>query len=133
MASLAGVLKDRYETAFREVGISTAQFTLLSAIGYAGESPITSLTRYVARDQTTLSRGVERLRKRGWVAVIQPDDDRRRHLVRLTPEGREVLSAAMDAWERVRDELEDTLGAETVDRLIDLSWHAVKTLRGETD
>lgn len=129
VASLAATLSDRYEAAFHEVGITTAQFTLLSAIGFAGEIPVTELTRYVARDQTTLSRGVQRLQQRGWVETSPLPEDRRVHLVRITDAGGEVLSRAMDAWEAVRDELERVLGTEALDELIDTAWRATKALR----
>ena len=128
VSALANALSSRYEAAFREVGITNAQFTLLSAIGFVGEAPATALTQYVARDQTTLSRGIERLRARGWVRVVQPEEDRRVHLVSLTDEGVGVLDAAMDAWERVRAELDAVLGHATIERLIDESWAAKRAL-----
>lgn len=128
VAVLAKRLSDRYERAFEAVGITNAQFTLLSAIGFAGESPVTGLTKYVARDQTTLSRGVERLRRHGWVDVVRPEEDRRRHLVRLTPDGVAILEAAMDAWEQVRAELDERIGAERIEELIDIAWTVSKTL-----
>jgi len=128
VASLAKRLADRYERAFRDVGITSAQFTVLSAIGFAGETTVTGLTRYVARDQTTLSRSLDRLRSRGWIDVAQPETDRRLHLVRLSPDGVAILEAAMEAWEAVRAELDAQIGVERVEQLIDLAWSVARDL-----
>lgn len=125
--ALSNAIEDRYAAAFAEVGITIPQFTVLSAIGYAGETSVTGLMRYVARDQTTLSRAVDRLRRRGWVTVTRLADDRRVHRVRVTAEGAAVLDRAMDAWDRVRADLDALLGPDEIDRLIDLS----RRLRGQ--
>jgi DNA-binding MarR family transcriptional regulator len=128
--ALANTIEERYAAAFAEVGITIPQFTVLSAIGYAGETSVTGLMQFVARDQTTLSRAVDRLRRRGWVAVAPRPEDRRVHTVRLTPEGAAILDRAMDAWDAVRADLDEALGSDAIEQLIELSRRLKSQLDG---
>ena len=112
------VFRRRFDRDFKTIGLTSSQFTLLSALGWAGETSVTGLTRYISRDQTTLSRGLEGFRQKGWVQMVPDPEDRRIHRVKLTEDGRKKLTAAMDIWEAVRAELEAAIGAEELDELI---------------
>lgn len=126
---VADAIRRRYDDAFEAIGMSSAQFTLLSAIGWLGETTPTGLTALVARDQTTLSRGVAGLRRRGWVLATRDAEDRRVQHLRLTEEGLRQLTLAMDRWEQVRGEIAAAIGEEELERLVTTAWSVTRALR----
>lgn len=123
------VFRRRFDQGFRAIRMNSSQFTLLSAVGWLGETSVGGLTQLVARDQTTLSRGLEGLRDQGWVEMTPDPTDRRIHQVRLTAAGCDQLTAAMDIWERVHAELEAAIGAEELATLLRLTRQALQALR----
>lgn len=116
--STGQMIRRRFDRSFKVIQITSSQFTLLSAIGWLGESSISGLTALVGRDQTTLSRSLESLRDRGWISITPDPDDRRIHMVRLTEVGYTKLTAAMNIWEEVREELREGLGPGELEALI---------------
>lgn len=100
-----------YDAALRPVGLVLNQFTLLVSIHLVESTPITRLAQELFTDQTTLTRNLKLLEKRGLVA-IEPGEDRRVKLVSLTAEGRSVLAQAMPLWEQAQAEVENRLGQQ---------------------
>lgn len=122
------VFRRRFDRAFKDIHMNSSQFTMLSTIGWLGETSVGGLTKWVARDQTTLSRGLENLRDQGWVEMTPDPADRRIHQVRLTAEGCTQLEAAMDIWEQVCQDLVTAIGAAELETLLRLSRHALQAL-----
>ena len=58
-----------YEQALRPLGLRGTQFTVLQALSLAGEVPQGELGRILAMDSTTLTRTLEIMRRRGWLAT----------------------------------------------------------------
>ena len=112
-----------YDAALQPAGLAMNQFSLLVATHLLDGVPMARLARELDCDQTTLSRNLRPLLRRGWVA-IQPGQDRRIRQVSLTPAGRGVLEKALPLWERVQAELSEHYGAE--------SWQALLTLLQRT-
>ncbi|BAU44068.1 Transcriptional regulator SlyA [Leptolyngbya sp. O-77] len=98
------ILTQIYDAALRPVGLVLNQFTLLVAIHLAGARSITQLAADLFADQTTLTRNVKLLEKRGLVAIA-PSPDRRVKLVSLTAEGRAILAQAMPLWKQAQAEV----------------------------
>jgi DNA-binding MarR family transcriptional regulator len=65
-----------YDAALRPAGLAMNQFTLLVAIHLFEAVPITQLAQVLFTDQTTVTRNIKLLEKRGLV-VINPGADRR--------------------------------------------------------
>jgi DNA-binding MarR family transcriptional regulator len=68
-------------------------------------------------DQTTLTAALKPLQRRGWVEVFPNPRDKRGRLLRLTPEGMRVLTAALPIWESTHAALEQTLPEGNAERL----------------
>jgi DNA-binding MarR family transcriptional regulator len=100
-----------YDAALRPVGLVLNQFTLLVSIHLVESTPITRLAQELFTDQTTLTRNLKLLEKRGLVA-IEPGEDRRVKLVSLTLEGRAILAQALPLWEQAQAEVENRLGQQ---------------------
>ncbi len=94
-----------YDTALRPLGLALNQFTLLVSIHLLESTSITCLAQKLYTDQTTLTRNLQLLEKRGLV-VIAPGEDRRVKLVSLTVEGQTMLAQAMPLWKQAQAEVQ---------------------------
>ncbi len=108
-----------YDSALRPVGLVLNQFTLLVAIHLVESTPITRLAQELFTDQTTLTRNLKLLEKRGLVE-INPGEDRRVKLVSLTTEGETVLAQALPLWEKAQAEVMRHFGQEQWQMLLAL-------------
>jgi DNA-binding MarR family transcriptional regulator len=70
----------------------------------------------LAMDRTTLTAALKPLERRGFVAVLRAETDKRRRLLALTAAGRSALAAAVPIWLRTHKVLEGMLGASDPDR-----------------
>lgn len=113
------ILTQVYDSALRPVGLVLNQFTLLVSIHLVEPIPITRLAQELFTDQTTLTRNLKLLEKRGWVA-IEPGDDRRIKLVSLTAEGQAVLAEALSSWKQAQAEVMQHLGQQNWQTLLSL-------------
>jgi DNA-binding MarR family transcriptional regulator len=120
------IITQLYDTALRPVGLVQTQFTLLIAIHLLEPVPITQLAQELLTDQTTLTRNIKLLEKRGLVA-IDPSEDRRVRLASLTVEGLAVLDQALPLWEQVQSEVRQHFGEQKWQTLLSL-LSEVKTL-----
>jgi DNA-binding MarR family transcriptional regulator len=120
------ILTQVYDAALRPVGLELNQLTLLVAIHLFEAVPITQLAQELFADQTTVTRNIKLLEKRGLVA-INPGEDRRMKLVSLTVEGQTILGLALPAWEQVQAELMQHFGEQNWKTLLSL-LSEVKTL-----
>lgn len=71
--------------------IEPTQWATLRLIA-AGPWTMSELARHKAVSLPTMSKSVDMLARRGWVDRFVDEADRRQTLVRLTPDGREVLA-----------------------------------------
>ena len=108
-----------YDSALRPVGLAVSQFTLLAAIHLMESAPITRLAQELFTDQTTVTRNLKVLEKRGLVAIA-PGDDRRVKFVSLTVEGQSVLAQALPLWEQAQAEVREHFGRQKWQTLLSL-------------
>ncbi len=120
------IVTQAYDAALRPIGLEINQLTLLVAVHLFETVPITQLAQELFADQTTVTRNVKLLEKRGWVA-INPGEDRRIKLVSLTVEGQAILEQALPVWKQVQAELMQHFGEQKWQTLLSL-LSEVKTL-----
>jgi DNA-binding MarR family transcriptional regulator len=113
------IITQVYDAALCPVGLALNQFTLLVAIHLLELTPITRLAQELFTDQTTLTRNLKLLQKRGWVAM-EPGEDRRVKLVSLTAEGETVLAEALPLWEKAQAEVRQHFGQQQWQTLLSL-------------
>ena len=77
--------------------LTTTQFSILRRIAVDGPMSQNMLGRSVAMDGATTKGVVDRLIGRGLLATRPDPEDRRRHLVSLTPEGEALITDAVRA------------------------------------
>jgi DNA-binding MarR family transcriptional regulator len=120
------ILTQVYDAALRPTGLELNQLTLLVAIHLFEAVPITQLAQELFADQTTVTRNIKLLEKRGLVE-LNPGEDRRIKLVSLTSEGQVILEQALPVWEQVQAELMQHFGDQKWQTLLSL-LSEVKTL-----
>lgn len=102
-------LTQLYEQALRPTGLRATQFTILQVLSRAGEVLQGQLGEMLAMDSTTLTRTLEIMLKRGWVAERRGEDRRQRWL-RLAKTGERQLDRTLPAWEKVQSRLRREFG-----------------------
>jgi len=92
MLALHRALARAAAAAFSETGVGTKQVQILREIRGARRVSQVELSRATSTDPAGLMRALEALERRGWVQRVGCEDDRRRKLVSLTPDGRRAMT-----------------------------------------
>jgi len=100
--------------------LTSPQFATLAVLAESPGMDQSSLTRATAIDRSTMTTLLDRLSQGGWVARETDPDNRRRRIVRITPEGRELVRRLEPAAERVNQWAVDQLGDQKVSVLLPL-------------
>jgi DNA-binding MarR family transcriptional regulator len=107
------VITNLYDAALRPLGLKVSQMNVLVVAVKLGLARPAQVCRILHLDASTLSRNVERMRRKGWLEIV-PEDDGRSQPFRVTPEGRQVLEAAIPVWQEAQRQASALLGAEGV-------------------
>jgi DNA-binding MarR family transcriptional regulator len=110
---LSRVISAIYDEALAPLGLKASQLNVLSALARRGPSAQTELCEVLKMDKSTLSRNIERMRKRGWLTATV-DEDNRTHTVNLTPNGAKLLRDAVPLWRNAQAEAARRMGSEGV-------------------
>jgi DNA-binding MarR family transcriptional regulator len=108
-----------YEQAFRNVGLTAPQFTVLAVLSAFGELNQGKLSEVLALDATTLTRIIRIMQNRGWIAS-KPGADRREKYLRLTEEGAALLEEAKPLWQGVQNKVRDAFGSAEWGKMLTL-------------
>lgn len=113
----ARIITQVYDEALRPSGLLAKQFSLLGYVKLLGSTPITALADKLFMDQTTLTRNIKLLEKRGLVA-INPGSDKRVKVISLTPDGEMALEKALPLWEEAQNQIVEKLGSQRSQELL---------------
>jgi len=69
-------------------------------------------------DQTTVTRNIEILRKKGYVNVRTDDNDSRRKCISISESGLRTLDDAIPLWNNVQSLIEQEIGAEKFEEFL---------------
>ena len=94
----ARALARRFDEAFRPVGLTSGQFSLLMSLNRPSPPTIGMVAETLAMDRTTLTANLKPLERRGLVRITVDPADRRGRRLALTDEGHAILSAATPIW-----------------------------------
>jgi DNA-binding MarR family transcriptional regulator len=115
----ARLVTRRYEEALRPARLTTSQFTILTALNGAPQLPQGKMAAILGFEQTTLTRLLKPLARRGLVEIRPDPDDGRGRLVALSKGGSAALAQARPLWEAVQ--------ANNLARLSAGEWPALRT------
>lgn len=113
-------LTQLYENALRPTGLRATQFTILQALSLTGEVTQSQLGEILALDSTTLTRTLQIMDRKGWIAERRGEDRRERRL-RLAKAGEIKFNRALPAWEKVQSRLRRQLGEQAWKDLLDIT------------
>lgn len=102
----ARALARRFDEAFRPLGITSGQFSLLNALNRPEPPTIGAVAAVLAMDRSTVTANLKPLARRGAVTLSVDDKDRRGRRAALTDAGHALLAEATPIWIRVHAEIE---------------------------
>lgn len=112
---ISRVISAIYDEALRPLGIKVSQMNILVVTRHLGVARPAKICELLHLDTSTLSRNVERMRKRGWLEIV-PEAGRSQPF-QLTAAGRELIRQAGPAWNEAQQQARETLGDELVNAL----------------
>ena len=112
------VVTNIYDEALRPLDLKVSQMNILVATAMMGVARPADVCERLQLDSSTLSRNVERMKARGWLAVV-PESDGRTQPFELTAAGSRVLQKAAPAWKRAQNKAKALLGKNAADSLAD--------------
>jgi DNA-binding MarR family transcriptional regulator len=110
----------RFDAAFRPLGLTNGQFSLMMALHRPDAPTMGSVAAILAIDRTTLTAALKPLERRGLVTVAVDAADRRSRRLALTSAGRTLLAAALPIWETQHSALERCLAGDAEQLRADL-------------
>jgi DNA-binding MarR family transcriptional regulator len=111
-----------YDQFLQPTGLRSTQCSLLLSISVHGNISVGELGVRLLMDQTTVTRNIEILRKRGYIKITKEQNDARKKSISITEEGEKKLAEAVPLWEKAQSHIEEGLGVERLENFI-------KTLR----
>jgi DNA-binding MarR family transcriptional regulator len=102
----ARALARRFDEAFRPLGLTSGQFSLLMSLNRPAPPTIGAVAEGLAMDRTTLTAALKPLQRDGLVAVRGDAADRRARRLVLTEAGRARLAAATATWRETHAEID---------------------------
>ena len=118
MRLLNRVISKVYDDALRPLGIKTSQFNILVVPARLGLVRRAEIRDRLKMDISTVSRNVDRMRAKGWIEVVDDEQDARAHQFRLSAPGRQLLEKARPAWEKAQAKVKKLLGQSGVEALV---------------
>jgi DNA-binding MarR family transcriptional regulator len=116
----ARVAAQLYQDVGGPTGLESTQFNLIAAINGLGTCTLGELAAWVGIDQTTATRSIELLRRRGLVSVTAGKTDRRVRRLKLTDAGRAALAATLPRWRAAQSRTVERLGRKKARHLLGL-------------
>jgi DNA-binding MarR family transcriptional regulator len=105
----ARALARRFDDAFRPLGLTNGQFSLMMSLNRPEPPAMASVAALLAMDRTTLTAALKPLQRRGLLEVAPDPEDHRARLMMLTPKGRKLLARAVPLWKSTHLAVEDLL------------------------
>lgn len=108
----ARTLARRFDEAFRPLGITSGQFSLLNSMNRPSPPTIGAIAQVLAMDRSTVTANLKPLERMGAVVVSVDPDDRRGRRAALTEAGRALLARATPVWIEEHARVEAELGRD---------------------
>ena len=95
------VVSQLYDEALKPAGLKATQFPILLVAYVLPEPNMTSMSKMLAMDRTTLTRNLKVLEREG-LLKIRPGKDQRKKVIHLTDGARASLKKGIPLWEEAQ-------------------------------
>jgi DNA-binding MarR family transcriptional regulator len=112
----ARALARRFDQAFRSLGLTNGQFSLLMSLNRPGPAAMGAVAEFLAMDRTTLTAALKPLLRRKLIRILPDPQDGRARLIGLTASGRKLLARAVPIWRTHHGALEKEFGRPALRR-----------------
>lgn len=113
----ARALARRFDEAFRPLGLTNGQFSLLMSLNRPDPPTLGTAAAFLAMDRTTLTAALKPLQRRKLVKVAADKEDGRARRLVLTDAGRGLLAKAVPIWVDEHGKLDRQLKAHSLESL----------------
>jgi DNA-binding MarR family transcriptional regulator len=113
----ARALARRFDEALKPVGLTNGQFSLLMSLNRPSPARMREVAAVLAMDRTTLTANLKPLERRGLIALLPDEKDRRGRRLVLTPDGRALLARALPIWTATHAAVDALLAGSDIERL----------------
>lgn len=122
-----------YDEALRSHGITVNQLNILAVIISEKQIQPSQLGKVLGMEKSTVSRTVDRMVKKNWIAV-HPGEDSRTQRLSVTAKGRQLLVTVTPIWDRLQaGVLTDTSSGDNILQMLTLDDTALQqTTRDDT-
>jgi DNA-binding MarR family transcriptional regulator len=107
------VITNIYDHALQPLGIKINQANILVMLTLTDQASSVDIARVLVMEKSTVSRNVERMRKKGWIDVADKGEALSQAIT-VTPKGRKLLMAAHVEWKKAQKQATELLGKEGV-------------------
>jgi DNA-binding MarR family transcriptional regulator len=118
MRSLNRVVSGVYDRAFRPIGLTASQVSILVVLAATDGAKPAEVCLALQIDKSTLSRNIQLMQRQGWVQTAATKDARS-HLLEVTEVGRGLIEQALPLWRGAQVQARDVLGHAVVDQLFE--------------
>ncbi len=108
------VITSLYDDAFRPLGITANQISILISMVRKGFDTPGGIGQFLQMEKSTLSRNLDRMRKSGWIEIL-PGEDGRSQRLRITPKGNKVVEKSLPLWRSAQNKAKHILGERGAD------------------
>jgi DNA-binding MarR family transcriptional regulator len=108
----ARALARRFDEAFRPLGLTNGQFSLMMSLNRPQPVPMAPVAALLAMDRTTLTAALKPLARRGLVTLMVDPEDKRGRLIALSKIGLRLLARALPIWKATHASIEAQLEAD---------------------
>ncbi|MDR0842371.1 MAG: MarR family winged helix-turn-helix transcriptional regulator, partial [Acidobacteriota bacterium] len=110
---LGRIVTGLYDRALRKLDITVNQTTILVFLTLHPETSQSSIGRILQMEKSTVSRNLDRMRKKGWIE-ISPGSEWSVQAVRVTASGDRLLLSLYREWEKAQSATRELLGDEGI-------------------
>jgi DNA-binding MarR family transcriptional regulator len=112
-----------YDDRLRTCGLNITQYSMLRMIEYGQQISVSTLSRYMVMDQTSITRALAPLERDGLIRRRAGSDQRMR-IVSLTKKGTKLITKAKPHWDEAQKIFLDLIG--------DQRWTVMRGLLRDT-
>jgi DNA-binding MarR family transcriptional regulator len=106
-----------YERYLADAQLTSAQFSILGALGEGGPMTMADLASALVMDRTTLLRAMKPLQREELLKSTASSADPRQLVFSLSPAGLRKLKEALPLWNKAQEEFEAQVGAREAAQL----------------